>query len=133
MPKIKVKGQTVQPGEHGQTYKQTNGQTDGRYQFYYLPASRSIIRHYRHYRTRRYVSISKDYMYVISVSILKGLTDDMKVDLTKQCKSVITEKVFPALEDMKTYIRDTYLPKSRPDVGVGSLPNGEEYYKESLK
>ncbi len=24
------------------TYKQTNGRTDGRYQFYYLPASRSI-------------------------------------------------------------------------------------------
>ena len=37
--KIKVKGQTVQPGEHGQTRKQT----DGRYQIYYLPASRSII------------------------------------------------------------------------------------------
>ncbi len=42
----KVKGQTVQPGEHGQTYKRTDGrterQTDGRYQFYYLPALRSI-------------------------------------------------------------------------------------------
>ena len=39
MPKIKVKGRTVQPGEHGQT----NGQKDGRYQVHYLPASRSII------------------------------------------------------------------------------------------
>ncbi len=64
--------------------------------------------------------------------VLKGLPG-MKVDLTKRCKSVITEKVFPALEDMKTYLRDTYLPKSRPEIGVGSLPNGEEYYRECLK
>ncbi len=46
MPKIKVKGQTVQTGELGQTDKLTTertvGQTDGRYQFYYLPVSRSI-------------------------------------------------------------------------------------------
>ena len=27
MPKIKVKGQTVQPGEHGQTHKRTDGRT----------------------------------------------------------------------------------------------------------
>ena len=38
MPKIKVKGQTVQPGERTQTDKRT----DGRYQVHYLPALRSI-------------------------------------------------------------------------------------------
>ncbi len=65
--------------------------------------------------------------------LIVGLTDDTKIDLTNRCKSVITEKVFPALEAMKTYLRDTYLPKSRPEIGVGSLPNGEEYYRESLK
>ncbi len=31
---MKVKGQTVQAGEH---YKRTDGQTDGRYQVHYLP------------------------------------------------------------------------------------------------
>ncbi len=37
MPKIKVKGQTVQAGELGQTDRHTNGRTDGRYQLHYLP------------------------------------------------------------------------------------------------
>ena len=39
MPNIKVIGQTVRAGEPGQT----DGRTDGRYQTYYLPATRSII------------------------------------------------------------------------------------------
>ena len=38
MPKIKVKGQTVQAGEDRQTDKRTDGRiSDGRYQKYYLP------------------------------------------------------------------------------------------------
>ena len=45
MPKIKVKGQTVQTGELGQTHKRM----DGRYQFYYLPASRSVNMIYEYY------------------------------------------------------------------------------------
>ncbi len=37
MQNIKVKGQTVQTGEVGQTDKQTDRRTDGRYQVHYLP------------------------------------------------------------------------------------------------
>ena len=37
MPKIKVKGQTVQTGEHPQTNGRTQTHTHGRYQTYYLP------------------------------------------------------------------------------------------------
>ncbi len=36
MPKMKVVGQTVQPGEFGHTHRQTDA--DGRYQVQYLPA-----------------------------------------------------------------------------------------------
>ena len=43
MQKIKVKGQSVQTGEHTQTKKETDRRTNGRYQFHYLPASRSIM------------------------------------------------------------------------------------------
>ena len=38
MPKIKVKGQTIQTGEFTQTHGRTDGRTDGRYQTYYLPS-----------------------------------------------------------------------------------------------
>jgi len=37
MPKIKVKGQTVQTGERPQTNGQTYTHTHGHYQTYYLP------------------------------------------------------------------------------------------------
>ena len=37
MPKIKVKGQTVQTGERPQTNGRTHTHTHGRYQTYYLP------------------------------------------------------------------------------------------------
>ncbi len=43
MPKIKVKGQTIQAGEHRQTDRQTNGQTDATKRII-SPASRSIIK-----------------------------------------------------------------------------------------
>ena len=39
MPKIKVKGQTVQTGERPETNGRTHTHTHGRYQTYYLPCS----------------------------------------------------------------------------------------------
>jgi len=60
MPKIKVKGQTVQTGEHPQTNGRTHTQTHRRYQTYYRPCyavDNEMIRNWHHMKQTLWKSV----------------------------------------------------------------------------
>jgi len=42
--------------------------------------------------------------------------------------AAIRTVVIPAFDRMAVFFKDEYLPASRPAVGIGSTPNGKEYY-----
>ena len=52
-----------------------------------------------------------------------------KAELTKAYQAMISEKLVPALADLKGYFETTYLPKSRATDGWWGLPNGKAWYQ----
>jgi len=50
-------------------------------------------------------------------------------ELREQALSVIGNQVTPAYRDFKEFFVTSYLPASREQPGVGSLPGGEEIYR----
>ena len=43
-------------------------------------------------------------------------------------EKAIREEIWPANQRLLTYIRDEYLPRTRPTVGLSALPMGERWY-----
>jgi uncharacterized protein (DUF885 family) len=48
--------------------------------------------------------------------------------LAADARRVIAERVVPAYRRLQTYFNDSYLPKTRRDIAVASLPDGKAYY-----
>ena len=53
--------------------------------------------------------------------------------IVAQAKQEITTQVLPAFKCLGEFIRDVYIPKTRPGLGVGSLPNGKEIYEACVR
>ena len=49
--------------------------------------------------------------------------------LQAEAKTVITEQLNPAYRDFGAFIKDSYLPASRPEPGIGSLEGGKAAYR----
>ena len=61
------------------------------------------------------------------------LSQECKTGLAEESRVAITNRIFPALREVSRFIKENYLPNCRKEYGVGSLPNGEEYYRETLR
>ena len=61
------------------------------------------------------------------------LSQECKTDLAEKIRGAITNRIFPALREVSRFLKENYLPNCRKEYGVGSLPNGEEYYRETLR
>ena len=53
--------------------------------------------------------------------------------LTDLGKKVIAESFIPALKKLDGFIKDTYLPACRKDVGASSLPDGKAFYQYLIR
>ena len=49
-------------------------------------------------------------------------------ELKTQAAAVISDKLVPAYAQFKAFIEETYLPSTRAQPGIGSLPGGKEVY-----
>lgn len=58
---------------------------------------------------------------------------DDKARLTKAYEEIITNKIIPAHENVKTYLQREYLPASRKSAGIDALPDGKAYYSFLIK
>ncbi len=54
-------------------------------------------------------------------------------ELRSQAQALLKSSVIPALQSMRDYLAETYLPSSAVKTGASSLPNGEAYYALSLQ
>ncbi|XP_064616842.1 uncharacterized protein LOC135480842 [Liolophura sinensis] len=50
----------------------------------------------------------------------------------EETKKVMTAKVIPASEKLKSYIQDVYMKHLRPNIGISTLPGGAEFYQKCL-
>lgn len=56
-----------------------------------------------------------------------------KERLTEAYKKAISDQIIPAYRRFGEYLRDEYIPKTRPTSGIGSLPHGPEQYAYWVK
>jgi uncharacterized protein (DUF885 family) len=77
--------------------------------------------------------VSKSIFYQPILSLPDSIAASEKERLTTAYQQMITEKVTPAYKMVKEYLQSTYLKKARSSSGVGSLPNGEQYYAVMAK
>lgn len=54
-------------------------------------------------------------------------------NLKGTAKQLIEEKVFPAYQELATYLKTEYLPNVRSNPGICCLENGVDYYQECLR
>ena len=63
----------------------------------------------------------------------QNITDTNWECLTKEAQELILDRVQPSYKKLADFLRDEYLPKTRPDIGSSFLPNGAGFYKACLK
>ena len=59
----------------------------------------------------------------------EAFSDADKAALTQEYQAMISQKLVPALADLKGYFETTYLPESRATDGWWGLPNGKAWYQ----
>ena len=59
----------------------------------------------------------------------EGMPTGTAAELREQALSVVANQVTPAYRDFRSFFVSSYLPASRQEPGVGSLPGGEEIYR----
>lgn len=63
----------------------------------------------------------------------ESFTPQDRERLTAAFKTAIQTDIVPAYRRLHAFIRDEYLPKTRPTVGISSLPDGAEWYAYLVK
>lgn len=56
----------------------------------------------------------------------------IKDSLKAEAKQVIIQEVVPAFQEIKHFFEKDYLPHTRENIGVSSIPNGAAYYKNRI-
>jgi uncharacterized protein (DUF885 family) len=67
----------------------------------------------------------------------RRLPDDVtsadRARLVEAGKKAIAQSMTPALKKLAAFIKETYLPACRKDIGASSLPDGEAFYQYAIK
>ena len=72
----------------------------------------------------------QDSIFYSPINILpEAFSDADKAALTQEYQAMISQKLVPALADLKGYFETTYLPESRATDGWWGLPNGKAWYQ----
>jgi uncharacterized protein (DUF885 family) len=65
---------------------------------------------------------------------LSKIPQDQATAFQKQAREIIQSKLYPELENLRTFLKQTYIPGSRTEsVSVQSLPLGDQWYKWAIK
>ncbi len=58
---------------------------------------------------------------------------DTDKEFVASWKKLLADKINPAIRDYREFLKTTYLPKARTEIGVSANPNGAACYAASLK
>ena len=58
---------------------------------------------------------------------------DEKEQLIEEAKNLIISEINPAYEELNSFLKNEYLPKSRDSIGIGDVPGGKEHYEYLAK
>ncbi len=66
-------------------------------------------------------------------SIPDSIEQEERARLIALGEAALNNAVLPAYRDLHTFLEDEYLPNARPEVGVGSTPDGRAYYASLVR
>ncbi|MDY7233330.1 DUF885 domain-containing protein [Hyalangium rubrum] len=58
----------------------------------------------------------------------EGMAEADRARLTETWRATIRDRLVPAYRRLHDFLRDEYLPRARPTVGLSALPGGSEWY-----
>lgn len=58
---------------------------------------------------------------------------EQRADIQTRAKNVIQNKVYPALQKLKSFVVTDYIPKCRDSISYAELPNGKAWYAHLVK
>jgi len=67
------------------------------------------------------------------VTLSEDLPAADRARLIESGKNAIAQSVTPALKKLAAFMKETYLPACRKDIGASSLPDGEAFYQYAIK
>ncbi len=62
-----------------------------------------------------------------------GVTAEEQKRLSEKAKTILREKVYPALAAFKTFFNKEYVPNAREFIAFTEMPNGKEWYAFKVK
>jgi uncharacterized protein (DUF885 family) len=75
-----------------------------------------------------------DHLYYTPIKNLPAdFSAEDKAKITKAYEEIVTNKIIPAHEKVKTYLQNEYLPASRKSAGINDIPDGKAYYNFLIK
>lgn len=77
-------------------------------------------------------SVSDSRLYKPFLNISSSISDEEAYHIRQNASDAIEDNVFPALKKLDDFIENEYRPNARPEIGVGSLPGGREFYRQEL-
>ena len=76
----------------------------------------------------------KEHLFFSPIKNLpKSFNQQQKDSLTIAYKTIITEKIIPAHQQMLDFLRTDYLDAGRTTSGYGTMPNGASFYQHQIK
>ena len=63
----------------------------------------------------------------------EGIAEADRARLTEAWRATIQNKLVPAYRRLHDFLRDEYLPRARPTVGLSALPGGAEWYAHLVR
>lgn len=61
---------------------------------------------------------------------LAHVADD---DAREQVRAAVAKHVYPALQEVRDFLAEEYLPVARPEPGLGATPDGQEAYRLAIR
>ena len=63
----------------------------------------------------------------------EDFNDGLKQSLIDEGKKVVLSTIYPAFKKLEKFFSNEYLPNTRKNIAISSLPNGKDYYQFLVK
>ncbi|XP_045130031.1 uncharacterized protein LOC123515489 [Portunus trituberculatus] len=97
-----------------------------------MPSSWSMVGVVDHF-DKLLVPVNETVFYEPFINMSDTVTTEQRITLKQQAQHRIKKDLLPSLKEIRDFIADQYLPATRTEVGVSSLPGGKAYYQACLK
>ena len=67
------------------------------------------------------------------MSVSENISQENIKKICSKAEEAITDKIKPSMQKIADFLKVSYIPKTRPNIAITSIPNGQEFYKACLK